>query len=72
MKSPQAFCRTRGRLHCGEEQIEIKSERRGNHKLNTVRGIGATPDVMGNGNPVQILYKLVQPRTIGIGFEYAL
>lgn len=23
-------------------------------------------------NPVQILYKLVQPRTIGIGFEYAL
>jgi len=33
----------RGRLHCGEERIGIKSERGGNHKLNTVRGIGATP-----------------------------
>jgi iron complex outermembrane recepter protein len=29
-------------------------------------------DVMYPPNPVQILYKLVQPRTIGIGFEYAL
>jgi len=29
-------------------------------------------DVMSNQNPVQILYKLVQPRTIGIGFEYTL
>ena len=25
-----------------------------------------------SNQPVQILYKLVQPRTIGIGFEYAL
>ena len=26
MKSPEAFCRIRGRLHCGEERIEIKSK----------------------------------------------
>jgi hypothetical protein len=32
----------------------------------------ALVDVSANANPVQILYKLVQPRTIGIGFEYAL
>jgi hypothetical protein len=29
-------------------------------------------DVSPNANPVQILYKLVQPRTIGIGFDYTL
>jgi hypothetical protein len=29
-------------------------------------------DVLGNQNPVQILYKPVQPRTIGIGFDYTL
>jgi outer membrane receptor protein involved in Fe transport len=29
-------------------------------------------DVMWPPNPVQILYKLVQPRTIGIGFDYTL
>jgi putative transposase len=43
-ESPEAFCRIRGRLPCGEERIEIKSERGGNHKLNAVREIGATPD----------------------------
>jgi len=26
VKSPEAFCRIRGRLHCGEERIEIKSK----------------------------------------------
>jgi outer membrane receptor protein involved in Fe transport len=36
--------------------------------------LNATPevDVSQPPNPVQILYKLLQPRTIGIGFEYAL
>jgi hypothetical protein len=29
-------------------------------------------DVLSNLNPVQIMYKLVQPRTIGIGFDYTL
>jgi hypothetical protein len=29
-------------------------------------------DVASPPNPVQILYKLVQPRTIGVGFDYAL
>lgn len=34
--------------------------------------LNGIPEIDINQNPVQILYKLVQPRTIGIGFDYAL
>jgi hypothetical protein len=34
--------------------------------------LNGVPEIDAFQNPVQILYKPVQPRTIGIGFEYAL
>jgi len=34
--------------------------------------LNAVSEIDVNANPVQILYKLVQPRTIGIGSDYTL